>query len=230
MTEYSKLLFGEALGVLIITFAGCGAIMIDALSGGVIGHIGVSLVFGLAYGVAILTLGETGRGHFNPALSIAFAAFGKEPIIPSMIAVAGQIIGAFMAVALLYAILGDVAALGTPFPVADPAMVADADPVYLAAAMETVITAILMFVAMSLSKHGGLAGTRAALGVGATVVLLTLLAGPLDGAAMNPARALAPAVIAGISDGLWIYLLMPVLGGLIGGGVAVMVEKMARRV
>lgn len=221
-------LAGEALGVFIITFVGCGAIMVDVLSAGGIGHVGVSLAFGLSYGVVILTLGGACRGHFNPFFSIGFAIFRKVPVDQTAAAIGAQIIGAFIAVALLYLILGDVAALGTSFPVADAALVADANPVVVAVVVETVIAAILMFVAMSVSRHGRLAGSTAAVALGATVVMLTLVAGPLDGAPMNPARSLAPALLSGVIGDLWIYLLMPVLGGLIGGGLHVSVEKLAR--
>jgi len=227
--NFKKMLFGEALGVFIITFAGCGAMMVDVLGGGVIGHVGVSLVFGLSYGVAILALGPVCRGHFNPVLSIAFAVFGKVPVIPSVAAIAAQVVGAFVAVALLYVILGDVAALGTSFPVIEMAYVIDGDPAMIAAATETVIAGILMFVAVSVSSQGKLSGVAAALAIGGAVTALTLMAGPLDGAPMNPARSLAPAVMTGIVDGLWIYLVMPVVGGLIGGGIAVLVGKVAGR-
>ncbi len=230
MEKIQKMMIGEALGAFIITFAGCGAIMVDALSAGVIGHVGVSLVFGLAYTVAILALADACRGHFNPVLSIGFAVFGKVPVIPTLVAVVAQFVGAFVAVGLLSVMLGDVAALGTPFPVADLALVADADPEIVAVLSETVIAAILMFVAVSVSDRGALAGVPAALAIGGAVALLTLMAGPLDGAAMNPARALAPAVVTGINDGLWIYLVMPVIGGIIGGGLRVGIELLARRV
>jgi len=219
-------LVGEALGVFIITFVGCGAIMVDVLSAGVIGHVGVSLAFGLSYGVAILTLGEVSRGHFNPFFSIGFAVFGKMPVGEAAAAIAAQVVGAFVAVALLSVILGDVAALGTSFPVTDVALVADSDPVVIAAAIETVISAILMFVAMSVSRDGRLAGNMAAATLGMTVVMLTLVAGPLNGAPMNPARSLAPAILSGAVGNLWVYLVMPVLGGLIGGGLRVLVEKL----
>ena len=126
---------------------------------------------------------------------------------------------------MLILILGNVAALGTSFPVAEVALVADANPVALAAAVEFLITAILTFVAVSVSVRGKLGGATAALVIGATVLLLTLVAGPLDGAAMNPARALAPALVTGHIDTLWIYLVMPVLGGLFGGGIRVLLDK-----
>ena len=222
------MMIGEGLGTFLITFAGCGAIMIDALGAGGIGHLGVSLVFGLSYAMAILVLADFCRCHFNPALSIGFAVFGKVPVDQSAAAVGAQIIGAFVAIGLLYAILGDAVALGTSFPVAEIAQVIDGNPVLMAMACETVIAAILMFVALSVARQGRLSGATASLGIGATVAILTLVAGPLDGAPMNPARALAPAVMAGIHDGLWIYLLMPVIGGLIGGGIRVLVDKVTK--
>ena len=219
------MLAGEALGVFIITFTGCGALMVDVLSGGVIGHVGVSMVFGLAYGVAILSLAGLCRCHFNPLLSIGFSLFSDVPAKQSAAAVVAQIIGGFVAVGVLSLMLGDTAALGASFPVADIALVADADPIVIAAATEFMIAAILMFVAASVSVRGKLAGGTAALSIGAAVLLLTLLAGPLDGAPMNPARALAPALVTGNVDTLWIYLVMPVLGGLLGGGLRALLDK-----
>lgn len=55
-------------------------------------------------------------------------------------------------------------------------------------------------------------GMFAGLAIGSTVLLEALMAGPVSGASMNPARSLAPAIVSGHTQHLWIYLLAPVLG------------------
>ena len=57
-----------------------------------------------------------------------------------------------------------------------------------------------------------------ALAVGATVALEALFAGPITGASMNPARSLAPALVSGHTEYLWLYLLAPVVGALLASG------------
>jgi aquaporin Z len=45
-----------------------------------------------------------------------------------------------------------------------------------------------------------------------TFALEALFAGPISGASMNPARSLAPAIVAGRMETVWVYLMAPVLG------------------
>ena len=84
-----------------------------------------------------------------------------------------------------------------------------------AVAIEAGITAWLMFViaSVALATPGHLG--RAALAIGATVGLAALVAGPLTGASMNPARSVGPALVSGELSGLWIYLIAPCLGALV---------------
>ena len=48
------------------------------------------------------------------------------------------------------------------------------------------------------------------------MLLNVLVAGPISGGSINPARSLAPAVVSGNVDGLWIYLIAPFIGGVLG--------------
>ncbi len=85
--------------------------------------------------------------------------------------------------------------------------------------LEMILTALLMFVILSVSTGAREKGITAGIAVGAVIGLEALFAGPICGASMNPARSLAPALVSGHLSGLWIYLVAPVLGagfGVIG--------------
>jgi aquaporin Z len=82
--------------------------------------------------------------------------------------------------------------------------------------LEAILTAILMFVILSVSTGSAEKGITAGIAVGAVIALEAMFAGPISGASMNPVRSLAPAVVSQHLSGLWIYLLAPVIGGLLG--------------
>ena len=82
--------------------------------------------------------------------------------------------------------------------------------------LEMLLTALLMFVILSVSTGAREKGITAGIAVGAVIVLEALFAGPICGASVNPARSLAPALVSGHFSGLWIYLVAPVLGGALG--------------
>ena len=75
------------------------------------------------------------------------------------------------------------------------------------------LTAILMFVILGVSTGAGEKGITAGIAVGSVIALEAMFAGPICGASVNPARSLAPAVVSGNLEHLWIYLVAPLLGG-----------------
>ena len=82
--------------------------------------------------------------------------------------------------------------------------------------LEWILTFILMFVILSVSTGSKEKGVLAGVAVGSVIALEALFAGPISGASMNPARSLAPALIAFRLDHLWVYLTAPVLGACTG--------------
>ncbi|CAN1848234.1 unnamed protein product [Linum perenne] len=84
---------------------------------------------------------------------------------------------------------------------------------------EFIITFILMFsICANATDHRASKGL-AGFAIGSTLLVNVLVAGPITGASMNPARSIGPAVASGVYDNLWLYILAPVLGALAGAMV-----------
>ena len=82
--------------------------------------------------------------------------------------------------------------------------------------LECVLTAILMFVILSVASGPKEKGLLAGVAIGAVSAFDVLFAGPISGASMNPARSIAPAVVSGAINDVWIYIAAPLLGAAAG--------------
>lgn len=208
MAGYWKKVSAEFIGTFALLFAGCGSIMVNALHDGVIGHLGICAVFGLVVMSMIYAVGHVSGAHFNPAVTVAFAAMGRFSWreVPGYIL--GQCVAALLACLVLWAVLEPSAAYGATVPSIEtgPAIV-----------LEFLLTFFLMFVIASVATDSRAAGVQAGWAIGGTVMFCALVGGPLTGAAMNPARSLGPAVFSGELSTLWIYCVGPFLGATMGG-------------
>ena len=205
MKDMRKLL-SEFIGTFALVFAGTGAIVINGVQGGVITHPGIALTFGLVVLAMIYTLGEVSGAHFNPAVTAAFAAAGRFPWrgVPAFIV--AQVLGAFAASGLLRFLFPGDRMLGATIPAgtAEQSLV-----------LEMVLAFILMLVVLSVSSGSKEKGITAGIAIGATVALEAMFAGPVSGASMNPARSLAPAIVSGHLEHLWLYIAGPCAGALL---------------
>jgi aquaporin NIP len=193
----------EFLGTFALVFAGTGAIVINNASNGVITHAGIALTFGLVVMAMIYTVGDVSGAHLNPAVSIGFAVarrFGWREL-PGYIA--AQLAGAFAASGLLALLFPADKSLGVTLP---------AGPALQSFILETVLTFLLMLVILSVSTGAKEKGITAGIAIGAVIALEAMFAGPICGASMNPARSIAPAVVGGHLQFLWIYIAGPILG------------------
>lgn len=201
-----KAYFAEAIGTFCLVFAGTGAIVIDSVSGGAITHVGVALTFGLIVLAMIYTLGDISGAHLNPAVTIGFALARRFParnIPPYLLS---QCVGAFAASGLLRLLFPAHSTLGATLP---------SGTAMQSFILETVLTAMLMFVILCVSTGAKEKGITAGIAVGAVIGLEAMFAGPICGASMNPFRSLAPALVSGHPEHLWIYIFGPLLGALI---------------
>lgn len=194
--------FAEFLGTAALVFAGTGAIVINDTTHAIT-HLGVAMTFGLIVMTMIYTLGDISGAHLNPAVTFAFwraRRFDGRQVLPY---IASQLGGALLASGLLRALFPAHPTLGATLP---------AGPAAQSFILETVLTALLMFVILNVSTGAKEKGVTAGIAIGAVIMLEAMFAGPICGASMNPARSLAPALISGNPGALWIYLLAPVLG------------------
>ncbi|MCE9591998.1 MAG: aquaporin [Planctomycetes bacterium] len=195
--------FAELLCTFAMVFAGTGAIVVNDTHGGVVSHAGIAITFGLIVTVMIYAVGDVSGAHLNPAVTLAFWRSGRYPGREVLPYVAAQLAGALLASAMLHVMFPTHATLGATMP---------GGPWWQSFVMETILSAMLMFVILSVSTGAKEKGITAAIAIGGTVMLEAMFAGPVCGASMNPARSLGPALVSGHWSWLWIYLTAPVLG------------------
>lgn len=199
----------ELVGTFALVTAGCGAIMVNTQTGELT-HVGIALTFGLIITVMIAATGHISGAHFNPAVTIAFAVTRHFPWGEVLYYVVVQILGAVLGALTLRLLLGDIALLGATVP---------SGSVLQSFGLEVLLTAVLMFVIISVATDTKAVGAPAALAIGFTVVLDAMWGGPISGASMNPARSFGPALMAGVWANQWVYWLAPVIGAMIGAGL-----------
>jgi MIP family channel proteins len=197
----------EGIGTFALVFAGTGAVVIDAETAGGVSHVGVGFTFGLVVMVMIYAVGHISGAHFNPAVTLAFAVGRHFPWGDVPRYWAAQVVGGLVASLLLRAMFGDTANLGATIPVGSDLR---------SLLLEGGLTAILMFVIVSVATDTRAVGQAAAIAIGGTVGLEALFAGPISGASMNPARSLAPALASWTWDAQWIYVAGPAIGAVVG--------------
>jgi len=195
----------EGIGTFCLVFAGTGAIVVDAQTGA-LGHVGVSLVFGLVVMVMISSFGHVSGAHINPAVTVAFWAAGRFEAKRVPWYVAAQCAGAVCASLLVRAIFPDSGTLGATLP---------SGTVTQSFVMEVALSFVLMLVILSVALGPKEVGLLAGIAIGGTVALDALFGGPVSGASMNPARSLGPAVVGGELGALWLYFAAPVAGALV---------------
>lgn len=201
----SRRCLAEGIGTFALVLAGTGAIIVDHASHGAIGHAGIGLTFGLVVLAMIHAFGDVSGAHLNPAVTVAFAAGRRFPAREVPAYVAAQLAGALAASGVLRILYPADNTLGGTVP---------AVGIVQSLVLEAILSGLLMLVILGVSTESREKGIMAGIAVGAVVGLEALFAGPACGASMNPARSIAPAVVAGNFHGLWIYIVGPVLGTL----------------
>jgi aquaporin Z len=206
MNKNFKPYFAESIGTFALVFAGTGAIIINDVMEGSISQVGIGLSFGLVVMVMVYALGEVSGAHINPAVTLGFCVLRKFPSKKTASYIVFQTAGAVSASLILRLLFPTHRDLGLTLPTGS---------VFQSFALEFLLTFLLMFVILQCAvrvKGRSFSGSA----IGATVGLGALFAGPICGASMNPARSFAPALISGNFTHLWVYILAPVSGAILG--------------
>lgn len=216
ISNTAQRVLAEAVGTFCLVFAGAGAVMVNTKSNGALTLVGVGIVFGLIIMTMIYAIGHVSGAHINSAITIAFAVVRHLPARLAVYYVIAQLVGATLAGLLLRAIFGNIASVGATLPSGS-----DWDALLL----EIVITFIVMFVVMAVATDTKAVGGSAAIAIGGTIALGVILAGPISGGSMNPARSLGPAIAAWDWTAQWIYIVGPIVGAILGALVYVLIRQ-----
>ncbi|MBK7123994.1 MAG: aquaporin Z [Chitinophagaceae bacterium] len=219
-----KKLIAECIGTFSLVLFGCGAAVVSGISStgpSGIGLLGISFAFGLAVVAMAYAIGPISGCHINPAISIAMLAAGKMNVKDAAGYVVAQIAGAIAGAGVLYLIVSNQAGYEK---LGDWALGSNGwgegylGNYNLTAAFiaEAVLTCLFLLVIFGTTSKEGNA-TTAGLAIGITLVLIHLVAIPITGTSVNPARSIGPAIFAGgkALSQLWLFLVAPVIGGLV---------------
>ena len=204
-------LFAETWGTFLLVVVAAGADVVGAQSGGAI-SLGMKVVApGMMVMAIIYFMGTVSGAHLNPAVTLAFAARRNFPWsrVPGYLV--AQIVGGVAAASFLRAMFGTRGLLGATTPGAG---MGD----FRALVMEVLLTTGLVSTILGTASGARNVGSNAALAVGGYIALAGLWAAPISGASMNPVRSFAPDLIRGDLTTTWIYIVGPLLGGIIAVG------------
>lgn len=217
----SKAALAELIGTAILVYAGTavatGAILERPIAGPSYDSLAIALAFGLALTALVGALGHTSGAHLNPAVTIALASTRKFPwpYVPTY--VGAQLIGAIVGAIATWITFGgpgrEEAFLAATFPIEG----VSAGRAFL---VEALVTFVLVFVVMAVATDDRVPSAAIApISVGFALAIGVLIAGPVTGGAVNPARALGPMLVAGKLTSFWLYILGPILGGVLAAQV-----------
>jgi aquaporin Z len=206
----------EAMGTFLFFFLGFSgiAVVVD-IGADAITPIGVAAGFGFGVALAITAFGHISGGHFNPAVTAGLAIAGRFPsrdVVPYWIA---QLVGGFGAVLVMAIVYSSEVtdSLGT-----QPGSGIDD---WAALVLEIVATGLFVMVILTVATDERAAwnGVMAPFLIGLFIFTAALTVGPASGGSFNPARSLDPVLYNQEWGDVWIYIVGPLAGGVLGGAI-----------
>ena len=207
----------ELIGTFILIYTGCAvavaAILQRPTAGpGIYDSLAVALAFGLALVVIVAAIGHVSGAHVNPAVTLALAVTKKFSWQYVPIYLVAQLVGAVLGAIAVWITYGgaarEAASLAATFPTEG---VGD----LRALVVEILITFVLVFVVISVATDERAPAGVAPLAVGFALACGVLIAGPVTGGSLNPARTLGPMIVAGQFTALWVYIVGPIVGAVL---------------
>ncbi|XP_057769494.1 aquaporin NIP2-1-like isoform X2 [Salvia miltiorrhiza] len=205
--DFLKKVIAEIIATYLLVFVTCGAAAVSGSDEHKVSRLGASVAGGLIVTVMIYAVGHISGAHMNPAVTLAFAAVRHFPWNQVPFYAAAQVTGATCGGFTLRVLLQPIKHVGTTSPSGTDIQ---------ALVMEIVVTFSMMFVTSAVATDTKAVGELAGIAVGSAVCITSILAGPISGGSMNPARTIGPALASNYFKGIWVYLLGPVCGTLGG--------------
>jgi MIP family channel proteins len=218
MYNVPQKLTAEFLGTFALVFFGEGAICADQFlhGAGSLGVFGIAAAHGLAIAVMFAAFAQVSGAHFNPAVTIGFWVTKRISTLDVLLYWATQLAGAIAAAFVLKAIVPEdtwrAVALGTPEMIRDL-------PRLSALILEALATFffVLVFFATAVDEGQSTSRSIAGFAIGLTFALGVMVTGPFTGGALNPARALGPALASSHWANWGVYWVGPLAGGFLAG-------------
>ena len=209
LSSNQKKFFAELIGTFVIVVFATGSVVLDAKYVGTFGLWFVALAPAVAVALMVYAFGKVSMAHFNPAVTIGYLVTKHMPKNLLPVYFVAEIIGALLASIFVKYVIGTEANLGANAP--DYRF-----PLPLIFGVEVLTTALLMAVILVVVHTKGLRGFSG-IAIGGIIGLDIFFLSFISGASMNPARSLAPALVSGYLNELWLYWTATFVGsGIVG--------------
>ena len=205
MHSSNKIIFvAELIGTFVLVVGATGSIVYNEMLGGIYGIGFIAAGHLAALSIAVYAFGKYSMAHFNPAVTIAFfiTKHVKGKQLPYYIA--AQSVGAFLGSIFVLFAIGDHANLGTNAP----DLTHSWGSIFGFEVIASIFLMGVIYIVVHFKKLAMLTGVA----IGGIVAIDVLLFGEISGASMNPIRSLAPAIISGTPNDLWLYWTTPFIG------------------
>ncbi|MDE1842246.1 MAG: aquaporin [Thaumarchaeota archaeon] len=204
MTSNQKRFFVELLGTFVIVVFATGSVVLDVRYTGTFGLWFVALAPAIAVALMVYLFAKVSMAHFNPAVTVGFLITRHTPRRLFPLYLGAEIIGAILGSLFVKYVLGTEANLGANAPDYHY-------PIPLIIGVEVLATALLMSVILLVVHNKGFRGFGSIM-IGCMIGLDIFFLAFVSGASMNPARSLAPALVSGYVNDLWLYLTATFVG------------------
>ena len=206
----------ELVGTFILVFGGTAvataAILSLPTAGAVYDSLAVALAFGLALAAVVAAIGHVSGAHVNPAVTLGLAVTGKFPWQSVPYYLGAQLVGAVLGALGTWLAFGGPGRIEAKLAATYPAQGVGDLQAFL---LEILITFILVFVVVGVATDDRAPAPIAPVAVGFALAVGVFIAGPVTGGAVNPVRALGPMIVAGDLTSAWLYILGPIIGGVL---------------
>lgn len=206
----------EFLGTALLVIAGVGVAVLAPKAG----PIGIALAFGLTLLVLAYALGPVSGCHINPAVTLGMTLAGRLPVVDAIGYVIAQVLGAVGGTAVVYAVASNRSGYSLKADgIGANGWGAASSGGYgetAAVVVEIVLTFLLVYTVLTVTATAS-TSTVAAIPIGLALLVAHLVAVPIDGTSVNPARSVGPALFAGGSalSQLWVFIVFPLVGGVL---------------